>query len=270
MTSKILGAFGEVEPENRHSQLSAEGQTHQQSSKETYQALERNFIERYNKQVEKGEIEARIDSATDQKQLQNFALEILPLILKIEEDYQVLIDLSKQGSFVKSPTVKRIFECSQRIKDQINDLSKAFSEGEPKIDHFQSSALAQTRQQRPGKETYQVSDNNFIEKYDKQEDKGRTVTVTDSCTDQKQLETITVKILPLVSNIEAYYQMLIDLLKHANIENIQTNGTLMQILEWSQRIKKQIEDLLALPTATFQRSYSDNKMPYSDGFLKFA
>ncbi|KAM7538609.1 hypothetical protein Aperf_G00000048574 [Anoplocephala perfoliata] len=278
-TSNSLNRFSKQAEETS---ASTNNNEQEPSIRETYYALERNFIARYNDFAVMRKVEAEIDSVTDKEQLEAIKVKILPDILKIEEEYHALIALSNRATVRKSPTVKKVVDWSQRIKSQIDDLSKAFGEVDWEQHHLLSSTEARTHSTSASQSEGIVSDSvgkdvvrsvpfmentsNSLNRFSKQAEETSASTNNneqqgdgketgiDSLTIQKQLETITVKILPLVSNIEAYYQMLMDLLKHAKIENIKTDIILMQILEWSQRIKKQIEDLLALSMATHQHT----------------
>ncbi|KAM7538752.1 hypothetical protein Aperf_G00000048523 [Anoplocephala perfoliata] len=284
--NKLLRAIGE--PEN---QLSTEGQTHQKHpQKEAYYASERNFIERYDKLVDMGRIEGRINSAMDQKQLENIRVEILPLISNIEEEYQALIDSSNRENTVKSLRVTQIFNCSQQIKKKLNDLSKTV---ESVNHHVQPSTVAQTRQQLSGREIYFALEGRFLEQYGEWLDIGEIEARIDSATDQKQLEIVKIEILPVISNIEKEYRALIDLSKR---EYVVKSAKLKRIFESSQRIKKQIIDLSkafsevepenhhlqpptvvktpssskneTFPSTSETKTLSSEKVFYSNGFLQ--
>ncbi|KAM7539320.1 hypothetical protein Aperf_G00000048604 [Anoplocephala perfoliata] len=140
-TSNSLNRFSKQVEETSASTDNNEIQ--ESSIRETYYALERNFIARYNDFAVMRKVEAEIDSVTDKEQLEAIKVKILPTILKIEEEYHALIDLSNRATVRKSPTVKKVFEWSQRIESQIDDLSKAFNE--TGVHEFQPSAVAQTR-----------------------------------------------------------------------------------------------------------------------------
>ncbi|KAM7538931.1 hypothetical protein Aperf_G00000048489 [Anoplocephala perfoliata] len=215
----------------------------QSSGNESYQVRRNNFIKRCS-EIDMKEIEARIESATDQKQFETILAEILPLVSSIEEDYQFLNDLPKRKKSKKFPNKRHreIFEWSQQIQKQIVDLSKAFSEFEPENHHLQLSTGGLTLQQRSGKENYHFQEMDFIERLNKEVDKGRIEARIDSAIDQKQLETVKSEILPLIANIEEGYQVLIDLSKRENVEKSPSDAA-RQIFEWSQRIKSQINDL---------------------------
>ncbi|KAM7539332.1 hypothetical protein Aperf_G00000048387 [Anoplocephala perfoliata] len=119
----------------------------QASEKEIYRALEKNFIEPCGKQVDTKRIEARIESATDEKQFETIKVEVLPLISNIEEDYQILNGLLNHENIEKPPnkTEEKILEQSQQTEKPIEDMPKAFSEAKPKDFYLRPSAIGQTR-----------------------------------------------------------------------------------------------------------------------------